>query len=387
MAVITVPPCVVAVILVFVTAAAARVTAGALPRPEYSAPGVGHVTPTAVRLPDGRTFSLVAEDAGLGGRDRWRTRRRDNGGGGDSPPPPLAVVRVHTLDGSVTVVEPGRVWHVRRDGSTAWFNVTSATLTGISDNAIPAAAGNDDVVVCAVLPEIASEVVGAIGLATAAAHVDELLSQTAAVFEVNGAAVTVRRVAGAVPESTLASTYTTASATLSAFKTQSVDGNPACARYLFAQRIVTGDGADSGTRVLGNAYVNAGCSREWGFGCVYNALDTLLALAVLTHELGHTMGAGHDTSSVSNVMYPSLGGSTELVFTATSLTQLATWAGAAVCPANTSLAPTAPPTGDDSPPVGLIVGASVGGVVGAVLVASGIVWLTSSSRQRRKSTQ
>lgn len=311
--------------LLFLPAACAYSTLGTA-QLEYR-PG-GRVTPTAVRLPDGRVVPLVD-------------------GGAQQP---RLTARVHSHDGSVTVVEPGRVWHVRRDGTVANMSVSAAAAAGAGET------------VCAVAVEVAAELVAALGLATAAAHADELVGQADAVFRHNGAPAGVV-LHGDVTASAVG-VYATPSTTLAALR--DTTANPACARYLFSERAVY----DGATRVLGNAYEGGGCSATYGYGCVYSTLDTLVVLAVLVHELGHTMGAGHDTASGpnANLMYPTINAGESLVLTAASVAELEAWYATATCV-------TARPHGSSDPDtVAIAVGTSVGAVALAAIVGGAVAY-------------
>jgi hypothetical protein len=240
---------------------------------------------------------------------------------------------------------------VRRDGTAANMSIVA-----------PAANAGADDTVCAVAAEAAPELVAALGLATAAAHVDELVGQADAVFRHNGAP------AGVVLHGDVATSavgvHATPSTTLAALRDSTV--NTACVRYLFSERAVY----DGATRVLGNAYVGGGCSATYGYGCVYSTLDTLVVLAVLVHELGHTMGAGHDTASgpAANLMYPTIDAGESLVLTRTSVAELEAWYAAATC------VTARPHSGGNDDTVAIAVGTSVGAVALAAVIGGAVAY-------------
>jgi hypothetical protein len=330
--------------------AAGRLRRGADWPPAYARDDSAKLTATAVRLPDGTVVPLVA--------GRWHE-------------PGAVAAETHPHDDSVTVVVPGRVWHVRADGSWTAVNLTAVPVERQRrlDTALA------DEWSCALAAEIGAELTTMLGVGLARDAVATLVRQARAVLTMHGAVGMHLPADSWLVDSALGVGLASPDATLAALRDGGEASGTVCARYLFAQRSWPGDST------LGIAYVGGGCSETSRYGCVFDTLDPLVALLTTVHELGHTEAASHDTSDPSNVMYPTLGGSTELEFTAASLAQMQAWAAAATC---LVAAPPADPTDSDgADDTAAIIGGSVGG---GVLVIGALAWLAWRTTRTDKST-
>jgi hypothetical protein len=288
--------------------------------------GYAVVTPTALSLPDGSVYPLVE---GI----------YDNEG---------VRVQIHPANNHITIVRRGELIWI--DSESRVRRQTLPTSARFSNNETQQA--------CSVQYHLMADVVALMGLTVAQSQLASVAAQTLSIF------AQYSDIALPMALSTIDSIdlglYTSADWTLDAFRIQitGTETPAVCAQYACGQRSF----ADS---TIGIAYVGGGCIETYNVGMIFNLLDAHAAVLTLAHELGHTMGAVHDTSN-HYLMYPILADNTLAEFSPTSLNALRDWTAAADCLTTLNQSTHTVPSSDKLS-LGVILGISAATTVVALL--------------------
>jgi hypothetical protein len=105
-------------------------------------------------------------------------------------------------------------------------------------------------------------------------------------------------------------------------------------------------GRDMDGSAIGIAYIGVTCrSASYAYGISERQTGAVAKVGVTAHEVGHNFNAAHATECPDTIMYPSLGGSTQLTFCQTSRDQISSYVSSyGGCLSGVTATPTPTPT-------------------------------------------